>query len=52
MKIINEKELYSLKGETPNLTILDVRLAEEYEAEHIPGAKGNCVFEVAFLDPG
>ena len=50
MKIINEKELYSLKSETPNLTILDVRLAEEYEAEHIPGAKGNCVFEVAFLD--
>ncbi len=28
--------------------ILDVRLAEDYEAAHIRDAKNNCVFEVAF----
>lgn len=29
---------------------LDVRLADDHEAERLPGSVGNCVFEVSFLD--
>ena len=29
--------------------VLDVRLDDDYEAEHIAGSKNNCVFEVAFV---
>lgn len=32
----------------PEPQILDVRLAEDFEAAHIRGAKNNCVFEVDF----
>lgn len=32
----------------PNPQILDVRLAEDFEAAHLNGAKNNCVFEVDF----
>ena len=30
--------------------LLDVRLKEEYDEQHIPGAESACVFEVAFLE--
>jgi rhodanese-related sulfurtransferase/polyisoprenoid-binding protein YceI len=30
--------------------IVDVRLEEDYAAAHLPEAKSNCVFEIAFLD--
>ena len=30
--------------------LLDVRLADDYEATHLEGAVNNCVFEVAFRD--
>ncbi len=29
--------------------LIDVRLADDYAAEHLPGAVNNCVFEVTFL---
>lgn len=30
--------------------LLDVRLADDFEAAHLAGAKNNCVFEVAFRE--
>ena len=37
--------------ERPNSPVLvDVRLEEDYATAHLPRAKTNCVFEVAFLD--
>ena len=37
--------------ERPNPPVLvDVRLQEDYATAHLPRAKTNCVFEVAFLD--
>jgi rhodanese-related sulfurtransferase/polyisoprenoid-binding protein YceI len=33
-----------------SLILLDVRLLEDFEAGHLPGAKSNCVFEIAFGD--
>lgn len=35
-------------GDAPLL--VDVRLEQDFAAGHLPGAKGNCVFEVAFLE--
>ena len=37
-----------LREATDRYQLLDVRLADDYEAGHLEGAKGNCVFEVAF----
>lgn len=34
----------------PAVQLLDVRLADDYEAEHLEGAVSNCVFEVDFID--
>ncbi len=30
--------------------LVDVRLEEDFERGHLPGARGNCVLEVAFVD--
>ena len=38
------------KLEAGSVALVDVRLGDDYDAEHLPGAKNNCVFEVAFLD--
>ena len=43
---IDASELVTLE----NHQLLDVRLADDFEAEHILGAENNCVFEVAFAD--
>ena len=32
----------------PQVQLLDVRLADDFEAAHLEGAANNCVFEVAF----
>lgn len=46
--IISPNELQGqLASETPPI-LLDVRLKDDFDAEHIVGAKSNCVFEVAF----
>ncbi|GAA5495402.1 hypothetical protein Rhal01_01577 [Rubritalea halochordaticola] len=36
--------------ESNDLNLIDVRLRDDYECEHIPGAINHCVFEVVFLD--
>lgn len=36
--------------QTPGVQLLDVRLADDFEAAHLEGAVNNCVFEVAFRD--
>lgn len=38
-----------LRGQAPPL-LVDVRLEDDFLTAHLPGAKNNCVFEVAFLD--
>ena len=38
-----------LKGIRPPV-LIDVRLSEDYECCHLPGAANNCVFEVAFTE--
>jgi polyisoprenoid-binding protein YceI len=35
---------------SPPPILVDVRLAEDFAVEHLPGALNNCVFEMAFLD--
>ncbi len=46
MKIISATEL----NENPGPVVVDVRLSEDYDHSHFPGAVSNCVFEVAFCD--
>jgi len=38
-----------LQGLRPPI-LIDVRLSEDYECCHLPGASNNCVFEVAFTE--
>ncbi|WP_082407966.1 rhodanese-like domain-containing protein [Verrucomicrobium spinosum] len=42
-------ELDALRALHPELALLDVRLAEDYQEGHLPGAINQCVFEVVFL---
>lgn len=46
MKTISATEL----NENPGPVVVDVRLSDDYEHSHIPGAISNCVFEVAFCN--
>jgi rhodanese-related sulfurtransferase len=46
--IVNASQLTELRGRG-KVALIDVRLAEDYAAGHIPGAVNQCVFEVAFL---
>ena len=50
VQIISPAELTELRKSRPDLVLLDVRLAEDFTAEHLRGATNNCVFEVQFLD--
>ena len=36
-------------GNLDDVQLLDVRLSDDFEAEHLAGALNNCVFEVAFV---
>lgn len=47
--IVNASQLTKMQGRD-NLALIDVRLAEDYAAGHIPGAVNQCVFEVGFLE--
>ncbi len=38
----------ALEKEHDGAVLLDVRLADDFEEAHLPGAVNNCVFEVAF----
>ena len=48
MKITTDP-LRALLQESP-VQLLDVRLGDDFEAAHLPGAHNNCVYEVAFAD--
>ena len=50
MKTIDTQRLEVLVREEPGLRVLDVRLAEDYNAGHLPGAANNCIFAVAFIE--
>ncbi|MFO7608235.1 MAG: YceI family protein [Candidatus Krumholzibacteriia bacterium] len=41
-------DLDALRTQDPDLLIVDVRLADDHAAAHLPGAHSNCVFEVDF----
>jgi rhodanese-related sulfurtransferase len=45
---IDAKTLRAAMAHDSAPAILDVRLADDFAAGHIPGSKNNCVFEVAF----
>ncbi len=47
MNFLTPDQLHSAH---PDAIILDVRLSEDYQCCHLPGAVSNCVFEVAFMD--
>lgn len=40
----------TLKQNSETIQLLDVRLADDFEAAHLVGAVSNCVYEVAFAD--
>lgn len=42
-------ELDALREAHPNLVLLDVRLGEDFQEGHLPGAVNQCVFEMVFL---
>lgn len=46
MKTVPASALYN----NPADCLIDVRLSEDHAYEHLPRAKSNCVFEVAFLE--
>lgn len=46
---VTASELQSQFTTTPNALLIDLRLAEDFEGEHIANAVNNCVFEVDFL---
>jgi rhodanese-related sulfurtransferase/polyisoprenoid-binding protein YceI len=43
-------ELTERLKNSPRPILVDVRLEDDYAVAHLPGARNNCVFEVAFLD--
>jgi rhodanese-related sulfurtransferase/polyisoprenoid-binding protein YceI len=47
---VTASELRSLMTETSRFVLIDVRAEADYQAARIPGARHNCVFEIAFLD--
>ena len=48
--MIDAAELARLQQGSEAPVLIDVRLPEDHAAGKLPGAAGNCVFEVAFLD--
>jgi len=49
-KIIKAAELSALLAAENPPVIIDVRLAEDYQLQHLPTAVNNCVYEMAFVD--
>lgn len=50
MKMISPADLASALTRSVAPRLLDVRLADDFEAAHLPGALNNAVFEIAFHD--
>ena len=49
MKTITAEQLNNLRTDGSDLKIIDVRLSEHFDQEHLPGAQNNCVFEMVFM---
>lgn len=49
IKLINSSELLFQLGSSKPPHLLDVRLVDDFDAEHLPNSSNNCVFETAFL---
>ncbi|HEY5707538.1 MAG TPA: YceI family protein [Terrimicrobiaceae bacterium] len=47
---IDPSELAGRLGASRRPVLVDVRLEDDYASSHLPDAKNNCVFEIAFLD--
>lgn len=50
MKTISPADLQNTLSGASAPVVLDVRLSDDFEATHLPGAVNNCVYEVAFHD--
>ena len=48
--LISPAELAERLKRSPRPILVDVRLEHDYAFAHLPDARNNCVFEVAFLD--
>lgn len=48
-QVINSAELFRRMASSTPPHLIDVRLEDDFTAEHLLGASNNCVFEVAFL---
>jgi polyisoprenoid-binding protein YceI/rhodanese-related sulfurtransferase len=48
--IITPAELAERLKSSPRPMLVDVRLEDDYAFAHLPEAKNNCVFEIAFVD--
>lgn len=50
MSIVVARQVQELRQTQPPVAVVDVRLPEDFDAEHLPGAEPACVFQVDFLD--
>lgn len=50
MSVVVTREVQAIRQSQPSAVVLDVRIEEDYAAEHLAGARHACVFEVAFVD--
>jgi rhodanese-related sulfurtransferase len=48
--LLSSAELAQRLTESPGPILVDVRLEDDYAVAHLPGARNNCVFEIAFAD--
>jgi polyisoprenoid-binding protein YceI/rhodanese-related sulfurtransferase len=48
--LITPAELAERLKSSPRPILLDVRLEDDYTVAHLPDARNNCVFEIAFVD--
>ena len=48
--LLTAAQLKQALGESNPPLLLDVRLEDDFNCCHLPGAKNNCVYEVVFLD--
>lgn len=56
-ELMNKPELIDAQGlaaaleaDDGDLLLIDVRLSEDFDDAHLPGAKSNCVFDVDFME--
>ncbi len=49
-QLISPAELNTALSNGEDITVLDVRSVDDFDRRRLPGARNNCVYEVAFLD--